>query len=338
MRRFTTVGASFLVASCSSMPAFDAPTDDIGSPTVATVVDQVQCEIAEARNAAINDIKLKGIQPFDKWTAAVILTLTVNDTLGTATAGLPLSYIEPLKAATTSFAFNANPILYQSRARTYAQNYTIDISKIPDGQTCQNMRIPSHAFNLEGNLGLKDQIYMGLHSFSRSQQGADSYQVPTAAGKAGDNFGATVSFHIYKGITNVGPTWTFVTFKGPTAGVGYQRDDLHQIVITFAPAASKTAALPVPILPIFIPVIPSKPAGLAEGQVSPEVATNYANAVTAYNLAIATNQAAVNNRNAIIAANAAAPRNDAADTARTANQNLLTYQAIQNLGQALSRP
>ena len=31
--------------------------------------------------------------------------------------------------------------------------------------------------------------------------------------------------------------WTLQTFKGPANGVGYQRDDQHQIVITCAPTA-----------------------------------------------------------------------------------------------------
>ena len=239
-RRLSFVLSGVLVSGCASMPAFDAPDDGYGGPTVATVIDKIQCEIAEARDDPRNQhLHLKGLAPFSRWGAAVQLTLTVNDTAGTAIAGLPLSYIHPLSVAATSWTLNASPVLYQTRARTFSQNYTILITSIPLGQQCDRFHQPG--FNLEGDLGLREQIYMGLHSFDDSQHSADIYTpqtagTPPSGASKSDNFGATVSFHIYKGVNAIGPTWTLQTFKGPTAGVGYQRDDLHQIVITFAPA------------------------------------------------------------------------------------------------------
>lgn len=125
--------------------------------------------------------------------------------------------------------FGGNAILYRRRQRIFTQTYTIQIAKIPVGQTCEAMRDRWHNFNLEGNLGLKNQIEMGLHAFHTN---ANTYFV----GKTGtpDSCGATASFDVYKGITSLGPLWTLVHFKGPVGGLGYLRDDLHKVAIKFS--------------------------------------------------------------------------------------------------------
>ncbi|WP_439923879.1 hypothetical protein [Nitrobacter sp. JJSN] len=245
MKRLVVSLASVCTLSaCSSPPPFDVPIDVQGGPTVSSVIDKIECEISEAAQDPKNYIGLKGLAPFDQWVASVALTLTVNDTTGTATAGLPLSYIDPLKATGTLFTFGASPVLYETRTRTYAQNYTINIAAIPKTLTCEGMKLKRHGFDLEGDLGLREQIYMGLHSFTGEKDEAGYYQPASSGAKALDNFGATVQFHIYKGITGVGPTWTLQTFKGPSAGVGYVRDDQHQVVITFAPTAGTFVEVP----------------------------------------------------------------------------------------------
>jgi hypothetical protein len=258
-----TIGLA--LAGCASMPSFDAPDDEHNRPTVSTIVDEIQCEIAEARDAVENadTRQLRDFEPFRQWTAAVTLTLTVDDSIGTATGGLPISFINTL-SKTATFAFNLNPTLYQLRTRTYTQNYTINISAIPSYSRCRELMRASNGFNLEGDLGLKDQIYMGLHPFKKSQHGADYYASATQtidhpAAKTADTFGGTIFFNVFYGVSNVGPTWTLATFKGPTAGLGYVRNDLHQIVITFAPAPLPVATSAKPKPPPSPPVPPTPP-------------------------------------------------------------------------------
>lgn len=170
---------------------------------------------------------------------------------------------------------------------------------------------------------------MGLHSFSSADKGADFYQPTVGNSKSLDDFGATVSFHIFKGVSNVGPTWTLQTFKGPTAGVGYTRDDLHQIIMTFAPSV-----LPAPIQ--HVPPLPAKPKQEAnkDGKFTEfSLNTKFQIEMNDYNAKIA-------RRNAIISENAAAESipYDAAANARGANQILILTQSIQNLGQVSARP
>lgn len=127
---------------------------------------------------------------------------------------------------------------------------------------------------------------MGLHAFHRGDQsdyGTGSSNNPGSGG-APDNFGATVSFDVFKGVDSIGPTWTLQHFVGPTGGGAYVRDDLDKIAITFVPVAyQKTTNSPL-------------------------------RAAQLPNVSFAA----------------------AAERARAANQQLVTTQAIQQLGQILS--
>ena len=168
------------VSGCSSVPPFDAPEDLTGVPTVSQVIDKINCEILEARDDPANDnkqfnqflIETLRIQEFKYWQASVTLTLTVNDTVGLypSSTGVTLSYIDPLRIAGTSFMFSGSVMLYQSRARTYTQQYSIDISKINPENCGKDWH---RRFNLEGDLGIRDQIAMGLHSFEQTEKGGD---------------------------------------------------------------------------------------------------------------------------------------------------------------------
>jgi hypothetical protein len=229
------------VSGCTSMPPFLVPEDAQQGPTVAQVVDKVECEIAEARNAADADPKLVAtlnslqLAEFGQWAASATLSLTVSDTEGLSpTSGLSLSYIDPLKTAGQSFMFGANALLYQQRSRIFTQTYTINIANLPKGETCERVNKKWDGFNLAGDLGLRSQIYLGLHAFASSD--ASTYIPASVKSGSPDSFGATASFDVFKGITGLGPTWTLTHFKGVGGGLGYQRDDLNKIAITFAPA------------------------------------------------------------------------------------------------------
>jgi hypothetical protein len=225
------------LSACASMPPFDVPEDDTNRPTVANVLDKIECEIAEARDDPANNnsafvdylnhtLKLAA---FKNWGAVATVSVTISDTAGLSpNAGLALSYLQPYKVSPQGLVFGGNALLYQQRSRIFTQTYSIDIYNISREQVCG---AKWNTFNLEGDLGLRDQIALGLHTF---RHGAAASYLTSATG---DSFGATVSFDVFKGVTSLGPTWTLSNFKGVGGGLGYQRDDLDKIVITFAPAA-----------------------------------------------------------------------------------------------------
>ncbi len=246
VRVFVGVLCACALSGCASVVPFIIPQDEHGGPTVANVVAKIECEIAEARDDPENSnpqfiatLHSLGLADFSQWAASATVSLTVSDTEGLSpNAGLSLTYIEPFKLAGQSFTFGGNALLYQQRQRVFTQTYTIKIGNIPH-ETCADLRA-WNAFNLEGDLGLKDQIYIGLHTFPRaaSKDVAPARYIPTQTGQTSpDSFGGTVSFDVFKGITSLGPTWTITNFKGLGGGVGYQRDDLDKLVISFAPAS-----------------------------------------------------------------------------------------------------
>jgi hypothetical protein len=287
------------LAGCSSMPPFDAPESRNGPPTVSDVIAKIECEVAQARYAPENNNpeflaylhNTLNLADFSQWAASVTLSLTVNDTEGlTPTGGLTLTYLDPLSIPGTTFAFGASPQLYQTRQRIFTQTYTLDMTSLPTN-ACEKFEGKFPKINLAGDLGLRDQIYMGLHAFRRDD--ASDYSTgdttnPASIGGIPDNFGATASFDVFKGLTNVGPTWTLTRFMGPVGGLGYQRDDLDKMAITFVPVAY------------------GKPTHSTSAQAHALFATQYQ-----------TRAAAVG-------------------AAQRANQQLVTTQAIQELGQILS--
>ena len=115
-----------ILGGCAGVPDFDVPVDQdqttgkILGPTVADVVRKIECEIWDATKSAnklelskINtDLNAHKLESFERWVAAVTLTLVVDDTIGTPSAGLALSYLQPLKQA-SSFVLGANLIATQ---------------------------------------------------------------------------------------------------------------------------------------------------------------------------------------------------------------------------------
>lgn len=303
------------LAGCASMPPFDIPENSEKRPTVANVVDKIECEIAEGRaansdQALNNDLQKLGLAEFNQWAASVTLSLTVNDTGGLSpTSGLSLSYLQPYHVSPQGLVLGGNALFYQQRQRIFTQTYTMKISSIPQQETCESIKRKWDNFNLEGDLGLKDQITIGLRAF----QTADASTYIPASVKTGspDSFGGTVSFDVFKGITSLGPTWTLSTFKGVGGGAGYQRDDLDKIAITFAPAKYQGP----------VPLPPTRPPHGAKVEFMQE----YQSKLQTYQRNLRTYRMHV-----------AAASSNAVEAARQANAQLVTTQAIQQLGQILS--
>jgi hypothetical protein len=181
-----------VLSACSSMPPFDAPPDSAYGPTVSDIVQKIECEVAAARDendtpafrAYLRDL---GLADFSQWAASVTLSLTVNDTAGlNPSSGLVLTYLQPLSVPGTSFGFGGAIQLYQQRSRIFTQTYTLDLKAV-SVRSCRRFEGTPPRINLAGDLGLRDQIYMGLHAFHR-REGSD-YATKPGAG-APDSFGA----------------------------------------------------------------------------------------------------------------------------------------------------
>lgn len=291
------------------MPPFDVPENDRDLPTVAHVVDKIECELAEARDDPAN-IALSGylhglnLADFGQWAASVTLSLTVNDTGGLSpTSGLSLAYLQPYRASPQGLVLGGNAFLYQQRQRIFTQTYTIAINSIPPNENCERLRAKRDNFNLEGDLGLRDQIGIGLRAFSTSR--ASTYIPATVKTGSPDSFGGTVSFDVFKGITSLGPTWTLSTFKGVGGGLGYQRDDLNKIAITFAPAK-------------YVGPPPTPPVRGADEKEYSAMFKEYKAKLQEYH------------------AKFYGAQSQALEAARQANAQLVTTQSIQQLGQILS--
>jgi hypothetical protein len=216
--------AATCLGSCSSVANFDLPNGYKGV-TVRQIVDKIDCEISVAKND--NDqlrLKLDDPRNLNNWIAAVILTLQVDDGTGLQPT---LTFIDPLRVAGTSFSFMATAQLSGSRQRVYTQTYSIDVSKV----TSDSCNRDWERFDLQGDLGIKEIAYMGLHALGSE---ATAYNA-TKDGKATDSIAGTIQFVLTKNVSSVGPMWTLVHFKGPGGLFGASRVNTHKIAIAFAP-------------------------------------------------------------------------------------------------------
>jgi hypothetical protein len=218
------------LSGCSGVASFDAPVDANGRPTVAQIVDRVQCEIVDAihlyNEKTRNSLHQAGAEELSKWAASVELDLTVNDTGGISpSSGLALSFLQPLKQA-GSFALGGTIIANQTRQRIFQQKYDIALSALGKAKGCAELETVWHNYNLEGDLGIAEVVGTGLGAFDDDDK--------VLASKATNTISTTISFDVFLGATNFGPIWSLRYFKnGP--GLGFNFDHQHKLIISFAP-------------------------------------------------------------------------------------------------------
>lgn len=201
------------VGGCAGVPAFDIA----GPPTVAQIIDKIQCEVLEA---AYNHPRLRT----ENWTAVADLFLQVDDSVGVAPT---LSFINPFTTPGEKFTFGASASLKGERQRIYAEKLDVPVNAIRK-RACPP---PQDRFDLTGNLGIVETVDLGLGSVGRDDV------VRFSSEKA---FGQTIQFVVTRNVSGVGPTWTLVRFVGG-ALFGAERIDTHKLIISFAPGVTVVA-------------------------------------------------------------------------------------------------
>jgi hypothetical protein len=204
------------LAACSNIPQYDTPSQF----TVAHIIDQIQCEVAQAARYFPNP-KL--------WWAAIDLTLQVDDSVD---LNPKVSFIQPLKLAGQSFTFDAGAQLKRERQRIYAETLELQVSRA-HAKACDILK---DSFDLTGNLGIVETVRTGVGSYDGSD--GVSFQISDDKKSA---FGQTIQFVVTKNVSGVGPTWTFTHFTGPGGLFGAERVDTHKLIISFAQVPAKVA-------------------------------------------------------------------------------------------------
>jgi hypothetical protein len=220
-----------LLCSCASIiPQYDIPVDpSSGSPTVASIVDRVTCELANlVAPGASNEVELLTGQ----YEVAVQLDLTVNDTGG----------LTPTVTYTNGpFSFGASAKLERSREQFFSEKLYYSLLDLREeveendrafkaGETLKRLTDcagPADT-NLAGDLGLRQAVDLALGS---------NYLQTTAKMSDQGAFGGYVNFLITKNVNGVGPTWTLTHFTGP-GGLG-ALSEVNTDKLTFAFAISE---------------------------------------------------------------------------------------------------
>jgi hypothetical protein len=199
--------------------------DDKGNPiTVSQIVDRIRCETRDAGKAH-EDFR-RG-----NYVGAVTLTVEVNDKAGLTPS---LSFIDPLEVAGTNFTLGVGGELSKARKRTFQQSFSLDVSKVVETK-CSPPDSPDS--DLAGSLGIVELVKLGMTSTGSDDDGVVPADAKSFEAMSGPVFGTTVAFTIVKS-GSLGPSWTLRTFKGPAgqAGLaGLSRNDVHTLLISFAP-------------------------------------------------------------------------------------------------------
>lgn len=214
---------AFMCSGCA-VPRYDVPYSKTGQPTVATIVERIECEI---RDIVRDDMGENDVTSFHRlfllngdYDVAIALSLEINDTGGLAPS---LSYMNPITAA-TSFMFSGTGTLSELRDHNFTENIQLSVRSIYiDWKTKANSHdCPIADTNLSGTLGIKDFVAMAART-----QGLDTQ----ASGKG--VFGGSIQFLVTKNLSTIGPTWSLVHFKGPGAG-SLSEVNTDKITLAFA--------------------------------------------------------------------------------------------------------
>jgi hypothetical protein len=211
------LGIVVALGGCANVPELDLPHKGV---TVHHILNRIKCELIQARN---EHPELKN----NHWSALGALTVQVDDEGSVAANN---TFMSPLAAAGTSFAFAVGGGITADRQRIYSENFSIDIAGLKEHpKTCD-----VHYGNpLLGDLGIDETIAIGLRSLKRGGPVDYNDPSPSASGAA---FGESIQFVLTATLSGVGPTWTLVRFTGPTGSLaGAFRKDTNMLLISFAP-------------------------------------------------------------------------------------------------------
>lgn len=232
---------ALIAALCSScaVPYYDVPTDDVGQPTVATIVARIQCELRDMVRDDMGDTDVTSFHrlfllAYD-YDVEASLSLEVNDTGGLSPT---LSFINPITSA-TSFTMGVNGTLSESRDHNFTENIQFSLRSIYlDWKSGANPHdCPRPDTNLAGTLGIKDIVAMAALTSNLDLKA-------TLSNKG--VFGGSIQFLVTKNLSGVGPTWSLVHFKGP--GTLGQLSEVNTDKLTLAFAVGPNAGKPMPKL------------------------------------------------------------------------------------------
>ena len=176
------IGLSLLVFSgCSNVP--DMATSPVEGPTIYTVVNHINCELAFVVNSSpdaprnwanrrifeyaekSNDLdiwrKLRMLKRYH-FVASVLLTLDVSNNEGVAPS---LTFIQPL-AATFSRTLSVGGSVSATQERNKSFSYSVDLANVEKG--C-NLDQPPPSVGIDGPFGLADIVIEGLNGLGASQ-------------------------------------------------------------------------------------------------------------------------------------------------------------------------
>lgn len=213
------IAALLGLGGCSTIvPSFDLPKDQDGVPTVSSIVDRIECELA---SMLIDDTyAYRQYFSMGDFVAAFQLDLSVTDSGGLAPS---FAYLDG------PFSFGAGATLSQSREQNYTQLMFIsmrelarDVDANPEIARCSK----KYDTNLSGDLGLRTAVDLALSSRYLSNE--------TKLSGTNGVFGGRINFVVTKSLNSVGPTWTLRHFRGPGGLASLSEVNTDKIVFAFA--------------------------------------------------------------------------------------------------------
>jgi hypothetical protein len=242
-RRILICGA-FGLCGCSTLPSFDHPIGRSNvAPTVADVVNHIQCELGTALDHVPNLKK-------NRYVVFANLTLEVTDNQGLTPS---LNFINPYALAGTNVTYSVNGQVTGQQHRLITQAFTLDLAggydKAKEAAACGDQESP---VGLKGELGIEEIVKSGL------QYDADSFAFKIPSGSAGQYllpspsslpiFGTTIDFTVVYGLGG-GPNWTITHLTGPSGQSGLftlLRTDKDTLTLSFASQGPIQPQVPVP--------------------------------------------------------------------------------------------
>jgi hypothetical protein len=200
----TTVMTILVLEGCATAPSIEQV--DSNPPTVRDIVSRIQCEVYTAATEHRSEFATTS-----KWAVVANLTLQVDQS---GQLSPTLAFIDPLKAAVTSFTFGVGASLNGTSQRIYNETVTIYLDQLLNGSGPSPC---TEGFRLRGDLKIKETVDAALSSTG------DLLKPPPDGVKASNAFGETLQFIIVKNLNGVGPTWALKYFKGPVVSWAFLR-------------------------------------------------------------------------------------------------------------------
>jgi hypothetical protein len=217
------------LAGCATLenPGFDVPVNAAGTPTLASIASEIECELTEIATGP----------GFDQY------LLEAHDV--NASVGLNLDVTQDgVLAPTYSFLgpflnFGGGVSLEEAREDGFTMQLKYSLTELR--KLASVPHIPKQHCGQAPNTSLSN--YLRLKGRWDMALTALTYADWTGPGTT-PVFGGSVSFTVKKAITATGPTWTLINFKGPGQAFSASDNNVDKltVAITQGPKASNQVA------------------------------------------------------------------------------------------------